>query len=248
MPGTGAMLRRRAIVTGRRILLLVVAGLLTASALLAIGILLVGHFGSTEGRILGTTALLAGYGIVALPAVMLLDQGRFRPLALASATLAVVGAVLALALVWTPSAGDTFGRTVGSVTVFAVMSAQASLLAFRRQDRDPPVVRRLFAASCGTGALIAVIGSTMLWANPNGGLYPRLFGALVVLDLLLVALQPILARARPVGPVHRLRVVVASGEAVTVTIEGGDLATAAAKAIRNVERDGGRVTGVEVTS
>ena len=96
--------------TGRRILLLVVAGLLTASALLAIGILLVGHFGSTEGRILGTTALLAGYGIVALPAVMLLDQGRFRPLALASATLAVVGAVLALALVWTPSAGDTFGR------------------------------------------------------------------------------------------------------------------------------------------
>ena len=233
--------------TGRRILLLVVAGLLTASALLAIGILLVGHFGSTEGRILGSTALLAGYGIVALPAVMLLDQGRFRPLALASATLAAVGAVLALALVWTPSAGDTFGRTVGSVTVFAVMSAQVSLLAFRRQDRDPPVVRRLFAASCGTGALIAVIGSAMLWANSDGGLYPRLFGALVILDLLLVALQPILARARPVGPVHRLRVVVASGEAVTVTVEGGDLATAAAKAIRSVERDGGRVTGVEVT-
>jgi hypothetical protein len=136
---------------------------------------------------------------------------------------------------------------VGSVTLFAVMSAQASLLAFRRQDRDPSVVHRLFATSCGTGALIAVIGSTMLWANPNGGLYPRLFGALVVLDLLLVALQPILARARPAGPVHRLRVVLASGDVVNATIEGGDLATAAAKAIRAAERDGGRVTGIEVS-
>jgi hypothetical protein len=234
-------------VTGRRILLLVVAGLLTASALLAIGILLMGRFGSTEGRILGTTALLAGYGIVALPAVMLLDQGRYRPLSLASATLAAFGAVFALALVWTPSAGESFGKTVGSVTVFAVMCAQASALAFRRQDRDPPVVRRLFALSCGTGGLIAVTGTAMFWANPNGGFYPRLFGALVVLDLLLVALQPILARARPSGPVHRLRVVVAAGEAVTVTIEGGDLATAAAKAIRSVERKGGRVTGIEMT-
>ena len=233
--------------TGRRILLLVVAGLLTASALLAIGILLVGHFGSTEGRILGTTALLAGYGLVTLPAVMLLDQGRFRPLALASGTLAVVGAVLALALVWTPSAGDTFGRTVGSVTVFAVMGAQASLLAFRRQDRDPPAVRRLFAASCGTGALIAVSATAMFWTSPQGGLYPRLFGSLVVLDLLLVALQPIFARARPAGAVHHLRVVLSSGEVVTVTVEGGDLAAAAAKAIRSAEHGGRTVTGIEVS-
>jgi hypothetical protein len=230
-------------VTGRRILLLVVAGLLSASALLAIAILLVGRFGSTEGRILGTTALLAGYGIVALPAVMLLDQGRYRRLSLASATLAAVGAVLALALVWTPSAGET----VGSVTLFAVMCAQASALAFRRQDRDPPVVRRLFALSCGTGGLIAVLGTATFWANPNDSLYPRLFGALVVLDLLLVALQPILARARPAGSLHHLRVVLSSGETVAVTIEGGDLATAAAKAIRSAERDGRTVTGLEVT-
>ena len=31
-----------------------------------------------------------------------------------------------------------------------------------------------------------------------------------------------------------------------VTIEGGDLATAAAKAIRSVERDGSRVVALEV--
>ena len=32
-----------------------------------------------------------------------------------------------------------------------------------------------------------------------------------------------------------------------MTVEGGDLATAAAKAIRSVERDGRTVSGLEVT-
>jgi hypothetical protein len=233
-------------VTRRRILLLVVAGLLSATALLAIGILLVGHFGRTEGRILGTTALLAGYALVALPAVMLLDQGRFRPVAFATAALAGVSAAIALAAVWTPSAPDALGKSVGSATAFALAGAQVSALAARRQQRDPLVVRRLFAVSCGTVLVAASFFAVFIWTQPNGNLAPRIFGSVVVLDLLVVALQPILARARPAGPVHRLRVSVASGEVVTLTIDGGDLASAAAKAIRGVERDGRRVTGLEV--
>ncbi len=232
--------------TRKRILLLGVAGLLSSSALLAIAILLVGRFGSTEGRILGSTALLAGYGIVALPAVWLLDQGRFRALALTTAWLPAVGASLALASVWTHSPPDALGRSVGAATVFALAGAQVSALSARHMERDSPVVQRLFAVSCGTGSLIALLGSAFIWAQPNGNLYPRLLGALVVLDLLLVALQPILSRARPGGPVHHLRVAVDSGEVVAVTIEGGDLATAAAKAIRSVERDGRHVVGLEV--
>ena len=88
-PPAGAMLSSR--VSGKRILLLGVAGLLSATALLAIVILLAGHFGSTQGKILGSTALLAGYALLALPAVVLLDQGRDRRLALATASLAAAG-------------------------------------------------------------------------------------------------------------------------------------------------------------
>jgi 4-amino-4-deoxy-L-arabinose transferase-like glycosyltransferase len=233
-------------VTGRRILLLCVAGLLSASALLAIAILLVGRFGSTEGKILSSTALLAGYGLIALPAVMLFDQGRLRALALATASLAAVSAALALASVWTPSHPEALGRSMGTATVLALACTQVSILSARRRERDSVVVRRLFAASCGTGALAAVAATALLWAQPHAGTYPRLLGALVVLDLALVALQPVLARARPAGPVHRLRVVRSAGEPVDVTIEGGDLATAAAKAIRSVERDGSRVVALEV--
>ncbi len=233
--------------TGRRILLLCVAGLLSASALLAIAILLVGRFGSTEGKILGSTALLAGYGLIALPSVMLFDQGRLRALALATAALVAVSAALALASVWTPSRPDALGKSMGTATVFALACTQVSILSARRRERDSVVVRRLFAASCGTGALAVVAASALLWAQPDGGTYPRLFGALVVLDLALVALQPVLARARAAGPVHRLRVVRSFGEPVDVTVEGGDLASAVAKAIRGVERDGSRVVGIDVS-
>ena len=230
--------------TRRRILLLGVAGLLSASALLAIGILLVGRFGRTEGRILGTTALLAGYGLVALPTVMLLDQGRCRRPALAAASLAAVAAAVAVAGVW--SGSETVGKAVGSLTAFALAGAQVSALVVRRRERDPLLVRRLFAASSVTGLVAAASFAVFIWLQPSGNLFPRLFGALVVLDLLLVALQPVLARARPAGPVHRLQVAVDSGDVVTVTIEGGDLASAAAKAIRGVERDGRRVTRLDV--
>jgi len=223
-----------------------VAGLLSASALLAIGILLVGRFGSTQGRILGSTALLAGYGLLALPATVLLDLGRARTLARAAALIVALGAALALAFVWSGSQPAALGRAFGTVTLLAVVAAQASGVTARRQDRDPPSVRRLFAGSCATGALAAAGGTALLWTQPDGGTYPRLFGALVVLDLLLVALQPVLARARPAGPIHHLQIVTDSGEAVAVAIEGGDLATAAAKAIRAAERDGRQVTRIEV--
>jgi hypothetical protein len=157
-----------------------------------------------------------------------------------------VSAALALASVWTPSHPEALGRSMGTATVLALACTQVSILSARRRERDSVVVRRLFAASCGTGALAAVAASALLWAQPQAGTYPRLLGALVVLDLALVALQPVLARARPAGPVHRLRVVRSAGVPVDLTIEGGDLATAAAKAIRSVERDGSRVVALEV--
>ena len=59
-------------------LLFAVAVLVSAAAALAIAILLFGHFGQTEGRILATTAILAGYGLLTLPAAMLRDQHRRR--------------------------------------------------------------------------------------------------------------------------------------------------------------------------
>lgn len=232
----------------RRLLLLGVATLLSASALLAIGILLVGRFGHTEQRILGTTMLLAGYGLLALPSVVLLDQGRFRRLAQAGLVASAVAAGLAVASIWGASGGDTLGRLVGTATVTAIAIAQAAALAARRQAGDPVVVRRLFTASCVLAVAGAAVATALLWANPRNGVYPRLLGALVILDLLVVALQPILARARPAEEEHRFSVALSTGERVEISIVGGEVATAAAKAIRAAERSGGHVVRLDVAS
>lgn len=177
----------------RRILLLGIAGLLCAAALLAIAILLIGRFGDTERRIMTTTLLLAGYGIVSLPGAVLLDQGRGRLLAEGAIGLAGAAAALAIVAVWGFADNDTFGKSIGTVTILAVAAAQAAALVARKRESDPLLVTRLFAASCVTATLAAGGAVALLWTQPSASVYPRLLGALVVLDLLLVALQPVTA-------------------------------------------------------
>jgi hypothetical protein len=230
--------------SGKRVLLLAVAGLLSASALLAIGILLVGHFGETESRILATTALLAGYGLVGLPSTILLDQGRGRHLAYGGLALAAGAAALALAAVWT-GGSPGLGKTLATVTVFALAAAQAAALTARGRTEDVISVRRLYALSCALAAVVAAMITALIWVTHTQG-FVRVLAALVVLDLLVVALQPILARARPAAGLHRLRLTVEDGETVELDVEAPDLAAAAAKAIRTLEQNGRRVLRLEV--
>ena len=230
----------------KRVLLLTVAVLLSVSALLAVAILIVGRFGGTEGRILGSTALLAGYGLVALPAFVLLDKERARWLAFPAVASAALAALAALVSVWSGGGSDTLGRTVGTATIVAVAFAQLCALTSRRARRDPVSVARLFVASCATAALAATLAVVFLWTDPHGSVGPRALGALVVVDLLLVALQPILARARPGTDVYRFGVLLTSGERVEVSAGGGDVASAAARAIRSVERERGPVAELDI--
>lgn len=189
----------------RKILLLGVAGLLCIAALLAIAILLIGRFGDTESRIMGTTILLAGYGLLSLPGVILLDQSRGRPLADTAIGLSAVAAALALLSIWGFSDSEPVGKSVASATILALAAAQTAALVARRKPTDPLLTHRLFTASCVTAAIASSAGVLLIWTQPGEGVYGRLIAALVILDLLLVALQPISAAvAKPprAGPHH----------------------------------------------
>jgi hypothetical protein len=83
------------------------------------------------------------------------------------------------------------------------------------------------------------------WAEIDSSAFYRIVAAFAVLDVLIVALQPILALMRPVGAAYRLRVFVEPGEMIETTVEAPDLGSAAASAIRTVERSGREVTGIE---
>jgi hypothetical protein len=243
MPGSGPQP-----ITRRRVLLLAVAALLTASALVAVAILLIGTFGTLQARILGSTALLAGYGILALPAAMLLDQGRARGLAAALVAVCAAAAGLALALVWQDDAPVWIGKSMITATAIAVAGALTAALAARRRDVDPPVVRTLFIASTILAAAAVALFSILMWAESledNAGGF-RILGVLAVLALLAAALQPLLARARAAGVQVRMRITVAPGATEEVSAEGRDAAAAVAAGIRRAERAGGRVVAVEL--
>jgi MFS family permease len=233
--------------SGGRLVLLAVAGLLTAAAALAIGILLFGDFGSTEGRILATTALLAGYALSALPAAMLRDRRRGALLFAAVVALAAAAASLTTTAVWSEEPPEELGNAIGTANAWLVAAVQAAALTLRRSERDSRVVRLLFAASSALAVVLALMLTTLVWAEIDSERYGRALGALLVLDVLLVALQPILARVRPRTVVHRLRVAVAAGDPIDLTVEAPDLAAAALQAIRTAERDGHRVLGLAFT-
>jgi hypothetical protein len=230
--------------TARHVVLTAVAVSLIVTALLAIGILLFGSFGETEGRILGTTMMLAGYALVALPAGFLLDQSRHGPLAATLLGLATAGLALALFSVWSGGSSAGLGKTIVTLTVFAVAASQTAALAARRQRGDPASVTALFAVSCVLALTLATMASLAAWAELDDAVFLRIFGALAVLDVLVVLLQPVIALGRRPGEVYHLRLGLEHGDELERDVEAADFAAAASRAIRETERTGRRVARV----
>jgi MFS family permease len=233
-------------VSRRRLLLSTVAAVLTLAALLAIGILLFGRFGETEGRILGTTIFLAGFGLLSLPAAILLDQARLPGLAALVIALSVAGFALATAAIWIGDPPEALGNLTVTVIAFGLAAAQTAALAARRREGDGRGLRLLYAGSTALAFVLAAVGSTAIWAEVDSQLFLRTFGAAVVLDVLLVALQPLLALLR--RPQHRyvLRLRLDEERELEVAVEASRLSRAAARAIDDAERAGAAVVAVEV--
>jgi hypothetical protein len=225
--------------TGRRALLLVVAALMCAAAALAIGILLLGDFGGTEGRVLATTFLLAVHGALAVPAAILRDQRRLPALAALVAALTTLAAALNTVTVWWEGAGDSFGRTIATVAIFLVVSVVTAALATRP-------LHRLFLPSVALAAVVTTLAAVAIWGEIEQSGYLRLLGALTVLYVLLVALQPLLLRLGRERVARPLRLVDTSGRTSEVEVEADSVADAVARAIRGLERQGGHVRSVEV--
>jgi hypothetical protein len=230
---------------GKRVLLGAIVASLTAAALLAIGILLLGHFGPTEGRILMTTIMLAGYGLLALPAGFLFDQGRHHGLAVAVLVLAVAGFGASVTMLW---AGDdpppSLAKTAATLAALTAASTQVAALIARGREQDSRTVRRLFAASTALVLSLATMATVAAWAEIGVQSYYRVLAAGVVLDVLLVVLQPILAFGRRAPDVYRLRLVLEAGGEVETTVAAPDFGEAAAKAIHATEHNGTRVRGL----
>jgi hypothetical protein len=225
---------------GKRLLLFAAAGSLCVTAALAIAILLFSEFGETQSRILMTTVLIGAFGLLALPAGVLFDQGRWRGLALLLVTLCGLGFAAAIAVIWTPDSPAALGKTMGTLAIFAAAAAQTAALAARRADGDARIVRRLFVASCALAFVVASMLASVFWGEIERETYFRFLAALAVADVLTVALQPILARLRSEEKptLFRFHLYLESGEELDLELAAPTFVKALAGVVTIAEREG----------
>jgi hypothetical protein len=185
--------------TGKRVLVIAAVASLSATAAIAIVVLLFGDFGDTEVRILGTTLAISLYSLLTLPGAILLERRVAEPLAWATIVAAAAGFVLALVAIWAADDSDTAWKLVGTTTAIAAALTQISALTSRRREDDTPALRGIYFAVCALAALLAALATVAIWKEIDSEGFYRALGALAVLDVFLVVLQPLLRRLRGTG-------------------------------------------------
>jgi hypothetical protein len=198
----------------RRVFLLGAAALVSIAALVAIGTVLAGSFGETEGKIFATLATTFVAGSTVVAGLACLARGRSRILGIAGVALACGGFVLWTAQIWGGFSSDGYWKLIGLVTSGALALLVATTT--RLMTDSPRLERTLFRATAGAAAGAALVASVMLLRENGDGW--QLFAVLLILALLGEALTPILERyaASDEAPSERVLGVVAGAEVVAV--------------------------------
>ena len=106
------------------------------SALVGIAILIFGNFGELEVRVLLTALTITVTSILGLACGAFLETGNGRLVPITGIVLAVVSGVMWMFVIWPEgNRGDTFVRSLLSITIIAAACAHVSLLSLARFEK-----------------------------------------------------------------------------------------------------------------
>lgn len=174
----------------RRIFLLSAATLATVAALVAIGAVVNGEFGDTEGKFFATLAATFVALSSAVAGVALLGRGVSRPLGLAGVVLAIGGFVFWVEQIWAQHDSSAYWKFLGIVLAWTLATLVATTN--RLLIETPKLVRTLYPATAATAALAALTITVMVLREDGDGW--QVFGVLLILAVLGEILAPILDR------------------------------------------------------
>jgi hypothetical protein len=237
----------------RRALLVTTVAALSATALLAIVALLAGDFDDRQLRILATTGGFALSSLIATRGTVLLEQGRFLALGRAVIGLSALAFLAELWVLWIDDDSEAGWKTyVCAIAIAGALGQIAGMIA-RRRPTDPPSVAAIVWAAASCAVILAAMACSAALAEIDSAGYYQAFGAIAVLDVLGVVLQPVVRRLG--SPAHatgneRVRqgcfaLVLDDGRRIEEEA-GPDLPETIAAALRRVQADGGRVTRIEL--
>mgnify|MGYP000105992426 CR=1 FL=1 len=161
------------------------------SALLGIGVILLGDFGEFETKILLTTLTVTCTSILGLACGAYLETKRGKILPLAGIVCAVFSALLWIYLVWQNIVREEyFVRTLFSVTILAVSCSLVSLLSLARLDRK--FIWSRYAVHISVWSLTAVL-LYFSWSQFNviSDLISRTMGVLSIIVAALTVVTPV---------------------------------------------------------
>jgi hypothetical protein len=202
----------------RRIFLLGAATIVSAAALVAIGAILNGDFGDTEGKIFATLATAFVAGSTAIAGIACLERGVSRPFGLLGVLLATFGFLLWADEIWEQHHSGEYWKLLGLLLAWTLTTLVVTTT--RLMARSQRVERTLFRATALAAVAAGLTVSSMILRENGDGW--QLFAVMLVLVLLGEALTPIVERytvaASDQAPSER--VLGAIGGAVVVAVRG----------------------------
>jgi hypothetical protein len=185
----------------------VLVGGLCVAAAVAIVALLVGSFGDTEARVVGTSLGFSVFASTAAAgaALRLRSAPWARGLGAATSAASLVSFVLLTTLLWVEDdeAGAALLDAFAVAALAALWTSHASLLLGAVRPADSPLIRRLTATAIGSLGVDSAVGMLAILGaldDVDPEFFARGLAVLVVLALLSTILLPLLrrlARARP---------------------------------------------------
>jgi hypothetical protein len=163
------------------------------SALMGIGVILLGNFGETESKILLTTFIITVTSILGLACGAYLETRRGDVLPISGIVMAIASAILWIIFTWAGGAvpfEKTFVKIALTTTLLAAVCSHISLLSIARLD--PKFQWSLYAAHFADWSLTAIL-LLIIWAdlNTNSGFVGRLIGILSIIIAALTIITPV---------------------------------------------------------
>lgn len=178
----------------RKLFLYIFIASVVASALIGIGVLLLGSFGEIESRVLMTTFSITLTSILALACGAYYESGKGRAFPIVGIAFAAASATLNVYLIWIGDGGvDAVWKVTATTGLLATAFAHISLISLATLDRRFAWSRATIEACV---ALVIAILLYILWFEPESSsdLVSRILGILGIIIASLTLLTPVLHR------------------------------------------------------
>jgi hypothetical protein len=164
---------------------------LSISAVIGIVIFLIGDFGETEMKLLGTTLSIGGYSITGLCSSIIYNRAKFKTFSIVGMLIAVLGFLCTISAIWEFVDMDKIWRIMVIFIILTVSMAHISLL-LQIHTKTHTIKYSLF----GTILFISIVALMLIKGTINEfeekEFFFRLLGVFAILDVLGTIATPIL--------------------------------------------------------